>query len=63
MTSRLGQWSPARREICLSRQLVENHPWDEIREVLRHETAHQLADAVLAADSSRRTVPPFSRPA
>ena len=49
MTSRLGQWSPARREICLSRHLVENHPWDEVREVLRHEMAHQLADTVLNA--------------
>ena len=45
-TRLLGQWSPARREISLSRQLAENHPWDEIREVLRHETAHQLADAM-----------------
>lgn len=61
MTSRLGQWSPTRREICLSRQLVENHPWDEIREVLRHETAHQLADALLNAADQPPHGPAFQQ--
>jgi len=61
MTSRLGQWSPARREICLSRQLVENHPWDEVREVLRHETAHQLAEAVLNASDQPPHGPAFQQ--
>ncbi len=61
MPRRLGQWSPARREICLSRQLVENHPWDEVREVLRHETAHQLADAVLNAADQPPHGPAFQQ--
>lgn len=61
MTNRLGQWSPARREICLSRQLAENHPWDEIREVLRHETAHQLADDVLNAAGQPPHGPAFQQ--
>jgi len=38
-----GTWSPDKREISLSRQLVLNYPWDSIRDVLLHEMAHQLA--------------------
>jgi len=38
-----GNWSPEKREISLSRQLVLNYPWDSIREVLLHEMAHQMA--------------------
>ena len=55
----LGRWSPAMREICLSRRLVENHPWDDVRDVLRHEMAHQLADTVLAADDQPSHGPAF----
>lgn len=44
---RLGYWSQERREICLSTQLVMNHPWDAVREVLIHEMAHQFAHEVL----------------
>ena len=46
MTSRLGYWSKDKQEICLSRDLVLNHPWDAVREVLFHEMAHQMADQV-----------------
>ncbi|MDY6951341.1 MAG: DUF2786 domain-containing protein [Thermodesulfobacteriota bacterium] len=49
MTRRLGSWSRERREICLSRILVLNHPWDAVREVLLHEMAHQFAEEVLGA--------------
>ncbi len=42
-----GSWSLTKREICLSRRLVTSHPWDAVREVLLHETAHQLAEQVL----------------
>jgi len=38
-----GNWSPQKREISLSRQLVLNYPWDSIRDVLLHEMAHQMA--------------------
>jgi len=47
MTSRWGTWTRQRREISLSRELVLRHSWDSVREVLLHETAHQLADEVL----------------
>ena len=59
--SRLGQWSPERREISLSRHLVENHPWDEVREVLRHETAHQLADTLLGSAGQPPHGPAFQK--
>ena len=39
----LGAWSMAKNEISVSRPLVMNHPWDTVREVLRHEIAHQYA--------------------
>lgn len=47
MTHRLGYWSGQKREIVLGRDLVFNHPWDAVREVLLHEMAHQLAEEVL----------------
>jgi hypothetical protein len=43
---RLGTWLSERREICLSRDFVLNHPWDSVREVLLHEMAHQYTDEV-----------------
>ena len=52
MNSKWGYWSGAKNEICLSRQLVFNHPWDSVREVLLHEMAHQLAENVLGATSN-----------
>jgi hypothetical protein len=61
MRARLGQWSPARREICLSRDLAESHPWDEVREVLRHEMAHQLADTLLGASGQPPHGPAFQQ--
>lgn len=49
MQNKLGYWSFPKREICLNRQFVLNHPWDSVREVLLHEMAHQFADQVLGA--------------
>jgi len=44
---RLGAWDPAREEIRVSRCFVLERGWDEVRELLRHEMAHQLADQAL----------------
>lgn len=44
-----GVWSGRNREIRISRNLVQNHPWDAVREVLLHEMAHQLSEQVLGA--------------
>jgi hypothetical protein len=59
MTNRLGYWSSKRREICLSRNLVLQHPWDAVREVLRHEIAHQFANEALSADGEPPHGPKF----
>jgi len=61
MTDRLGYWSSKKREICLSRDLVLNHPWDAVREVLLHEMAHQLAEEVLGAHNESPHGPTFRR--
>jgi hypothetical protein len=47
LNGKLGSWSAAKREITISRNLVLNHPWDSVREVLLHEMAHQFRDEVL----------------
>lgn len=52
LRGRWGQWSASRREIALSRELVRGYPWGAVREVLRHEMAHQLA-GVLDGDGGR----------
>lgn len=59
MAHRLGLWDPDKREICLSRRLAWDHPWDEVRAVLRHEMAHQLAHTVLAAEGQTAHGPAF----
>ena len=43
---RWGSWSREKREISLSRDLVLNHSWDAVCEVLLHEMAHQFTDEV-----------------
>lgn len=47
--NRLGYWSSEKREIGISRQFVLNHSWNDIREVLLHEMAHQFASEVSIA--------------
>ncbi len=61
MKGKWGYWSKEKREICLSRDLVFNHPWDAVREVLHHEMAHQLVDQVLGADGEPPHGPTFKR--
>ncbi len=51
MNSKWGYWSEEKNEICLSRNLVLNHSWDAVREILLHEMAHQFAVQVLGAGS------------
>jgi len=56
-----GAWAPKKREISLSRELVLCHSWDSVREVLLHETAHQLADEVLGGAREPPHGPAFRR--
>ncbi|MFZ3045555.1 MAG: DUF2786 domain-containing protein [Desulfatirhabdiaceae bacterium] len=39
---RLGYWAFDKQEIGMNRQFVLTHSWNDIREVLLHEMAHQL---------------------
>jgi hypothetical protein len=47
MKNRLGCWSAAKNEITISRGFALNYSWDDVRDVLYHEMAHQYADQVL----------------
>ncbi len=46
---KLGQWIGAHRTLSLSRALVKDRPWGVVREVLKHEMAHQFVYEVLGA--------------
>jgi hypothetical protein len=61
LKSRWGYFSEEKREICLSRDLVINHSWDAVQEVLKHEIAHQLAQEVLGADGESPHGPTFMK--
>ncbi len=40
-TSALGRWDPELRTISISIRHILEHPWDSVRNTLRHEMAHQ----------------------
>ena len=61
MKGKWGNWSGEKREICLSRNLVLNHPWDAVREVLLHEIAHQFAEEALGAHNESPHGPSFKK--
>lgn len=49
MSSCLGSWSHARRELRISYEHILRDPWHVVLGTLRHEMAHQYADEVLGA--------------
>jgi hypothetical protein len=61
LRKRLGYWSGEKKEICISRSLVYNHPWDTVREVLLHEMAHQFAEQALGAEQEAPHGPKFKK--
>jgi hypothetical protein len=58
---RLGEWHRAQRTIWLSRTLVAQQPWGVVREVLKHEMAHQYVDEVLNIHEQTAHGPAFAR--
>jgi hypothetical protein len=58
---RLGEWSRAQRTIAISRRLVVQQPWGVVREVLKHEMAHQFVDEVLGIHDQTAHGPAFAR--
>jgi hypothetical protein len=61
LKSKWGYWSPEKREISLSADLVHNHSWGAVREVLFHEMAHQFAEQVLHGRNEPPHGPSFRR--
>ena len=61
LKDRWGHFSSEKREICLSRDLVLNHSWDAVQEVLKHEIAHQLAQELLGANGEPPHGPSFMK--
>ncbi|MGD8492850.1 MAG: DUF2786 domain-containing protein [Desulfobacterales bacterium] len=51
LKSQWANWSAAKRQITISRQLTLNYPWDSIRDVLLHEMAHQIASELFNASA------------
>ncbi|PYS67185.1 MAG: hypothetical protein DMF73_19940 [Acidobacteria bacterium] len=56
LTKDWGNWNPETRSITLAHRLIEQHPWDIVVEVLKHEMAHQLADELLGGCESAHRV-------
>ena len=56
---RLGAWDAQTRTLSISRQLVLGRSWPVVREVLKHEIAHQFVDEVLGARGEGAHGPAF----
>jgi len=61
MKGKWGYWSFEKREICLSRDLVQNYSWGTVREILHHEMAHQLAEELMGGTFEKPHGPAFQR--
>lgn len=47
-----GRWDRGTRQIAIRRDLVHDYPWSCIRDVLRHEMAHQYVDEILGGEET-----------
>ena len=61
MKGKWGYWSSEKNEICLNRDLLYNHTWDAVREILIHEMAHQFAEQALGGHNEPPHGPKFRR--
>jgi hypothetical protein len=59
-SGRLGRWDGERRTLGLSRALVLDQSWATVREVLKHEIAHQFVDEVLGVRDQSAHGPAFA---
>src|SRR5205085_12299533 len=59
-SSRLGAWHRATRTISLSRALVYGQPWGTVREVFKHELAHQYVDEAMGIHDETAHGPAFT---
>jgi hypothetical protein len=56
---RLGQWNSHTRTLSIDRTLVIEQPWSVVREVLKHEIAHQFVDEILKVRDQAAHGPAF----
>ena len=56
---RLGSWDGSTRTLSIARELVFARPWPVVREVLKHEIAHQFVEEVLGARGETAHGPAF----
>jgi hypothetical protein len=56
---RLGFWDSRNRHLSLARTLVFDQPWGVVREVLKHEMAHQFVDEVIGVRDQSAHGPAF----
>ena len=56
---RLGSWDPGKRKITISSNVTSEGRWDDVREILLHEMAHQVAHEGLQARSETDHGPAF----
>jgi hypothetical protein len=56
---RLGFWDSRHRRLSLARALVFEQPWGVVREVLKHEMAHQFVDEVMGIHDQAAHGPAF----
>ena len=56
---RLGQWNSSTRTLSVDRTLVFEQPWSVVREVLKHEMAHQFVDEILKVHDQAAHGPAF----
>ena len=56
---RLGGWDRSTRTLHLARRLIDEQPWSEVIEVLRHEMAHQYVDEALGIHDQTAHGPAF----
>ncbi|MBI2502920.1 MAG: DUF2786 domain-containing protein [Candidatus Latescibacteria bacterium] len=57
----LGLWEGRRRRLTISVKHLQEHPWLEVMETLRHEMAHQYAQEVLGAKAEVPHGPAFKQ--
>lgn len=58
-TRRLGAWESSTRTLSISRQLVRECAWTVVREVLKHEIAHQFVDEAMGVRDQAAHGPAF----
>ncbi len=61
LTRALGKWHPASRRLVLSSRLFETCDWSLVRQVLKHELAHQLVDEYFGPVDEPPHGPTFER--